>query len=99
MLGLVSIAGGGLELAAVLLMLLGTQWYLLFNVIAGASAIPQDLKYTAALLGLGRRRALAHADPARALSLSRHRRDHGQRRRVERQHRGRILSVRRPAKY
>jgi len=26
------------------LMLLGAQWYILFNVIAGASAIPQDLK-------------------------------------------------------
>ena len=45
---------GGLGVAAVLLMLLGTQWYLLFNVIAGAAAIPQDLKYTAALLGLSR---------------------------------------------
>ena len=33
-------------------MLMGTQWYLLFNVIAGANAIPQDLKYTTALLGL-----------------------------------------------
>jgi NitT/TauT family transport system permease protein len=45
---------GGLNLAAVLLMLMGTQWYLLFNVIAGASAIPQDLRYTTALLQLGR---------------------------------------------
>jgi NitT/TauT family transport system permease protein len=45
---------GGLGIAAVLLMLMGTQWYLLFNVIAGAMAIPQDLKYTAALLGLSR---------------------------------------------
>jgi len=45
---------GGLNLAAVLLMLMGTQWYLLFNVIAGASAIPQDLKYTASLLQLSR---------------------------------------------
>lgn len=44
----------GLELAAVLLMLMGTQWYLLFNVIAGASAIPQDLKYTTSLLQLSR---------------------------------------------
>jgi NitT/TauT family transport system permease protein len=44
----------GLNLAAVLLMLLGTQWYLLFNIIGGASAIPQDLNYTAALLGLSR---------------------------------------------
>jgi len=46
---------GGLNLTSVLLMLMGTQWYLLFNVIAGASAIPQDLKYTTALLQLSRR--------------------------------------------
>jgi NitT/TauT family transport system permease protein len=45
---------GGINIAAVLLMLMGTQWYLLFNIIAGASAIPQDLKYTAALLGMSR---------------------------------------------
>ena len=45
---------GGLDVAAVLLMLMGTQWYLLFNVIAGASAIPQDLKYTTAMLQLSR---------------------------------------------
>lgn len=45
---------GGLNFAAVLLMLMGTQWYLLFNTIAGAAAIPQDLKYTAALLRLSR---------------------------------------------
>ncbi len=44
----------GLNIAAVLLMLMGTQWYLLFNVIAGASAIPQDLRYTSDLLQLGR---------------------------------------------
>ncbi|MCS6925152.1 MAG: ABC transporter permease subunit [Candidatus Binatia bacterium] len=43
---------GGLHLAAILLMLLGSQWYLLFNVIAGARAIPQELRYTAALLRL-----------------------------------------------
>jgi NitT/TauT family transport system permease protein len=45
---------GGLNTAAVLLMLLGTQWYLLFNIIAGASAIPQDLKYTATILQMSR---------------------------------------------
>lgn len=43
---------GGLNLAAVLLMLMGTQWYLLFNVIAGANSIPQDLKYTSELMQL-----------------------------------------------
>jgi NitT/TauT family transport system permease protein len=45
---------GGFSLAGIVLMLLGTQWYLLFNVIAGANAIPQDLKYTTALLRLNR---------------------------------------------
>lgn len=29
------------------LMILGTQWYILFNVIAGASAIPSELRYAA----------------------------------------------------
>ncbi|MEO7086182.1 MAG: ABC transporter permease subunit [Gemmatimonadaceae bacterium] len=38
---------GGLNLAAVGLMLLGTQWYVLFNVIAGAMAIPSDLREAA----------------------------------------------------
>jgi NitT/TauT family transport system permease protein len=37
-------AGGGMGIAAILLMLLGTQWYILFNVIAGALAIPSELK-------------------------------------------------------
>ncbi|HEY6945028.1 MAG TPA: ABC transporter permease subunit [Candidatus Acidoferrum sp.] len=37
----------GMEFAAMLLMLLGTQWYILFNVIAGAMAIPTDLKEAA----------------------------------------------------
>jgi NitT/TauT family transport system permease protein len=37
-------AGGGLGIGSILLLLLGTQWYVLFNVIAGASAIPEDLK-------------------------------------------------------
>jgi NitT/TauT family transport system permease protein len=36
--------GGGLGIASIVLLLLGTQWYILFNVIAGASAIPTDLK-------------------------------------------------------
>ena len=44
----------GLDVAAVILMLMGTQWYLLFNVIAGAAAIPQDLQYTTDLLRLSR---------------------------------------------
>ena len=34
------------------LMVLGTQWYLLFNVIAGASTVPTELRYAAQNLGL-----------------------------------------------
>jgi NitT/TauT family transport system permease protein len=44
---------GGLEIAAMLLMLLGTQWYILFNVIAGAMAIPTDLKEAAHIFHFG----------------------------------------------
>jgi NitT/TauT family transport system permease protein len=44
----------GLNVAAVVLMLMGTQWYVLFNVIAGTSAIPQDLRDTTDLLRLSR---------------------------------------------
>jgi NitT/TauT family transport system permease protein len=38
------LAGVGLGMGSVVLMLLGTQWYVLFNVIAGATAIPADLR-------------------------------------------------------
>ncbi len=34
------------------LMVLGTQWYILFNVIAGASTVPTELRYAAQNLGL-----------------------------------------------
>ena len=37
----------------VALMLLGAQWYILFNVLAGASAMPQDLREAADTYGLG----------------------------------------------
>lgn len=42
----------GLNISAIALMLMGAQWYLLFNVIAGAAAIPQDLRHTTDLLRL-----------------------------------------------
>ena len=38
---------------SILLMLLGTQWYILFNVIAGAMAIPADLREAARSYRLG----------------------------------------------
>jgi NitT/TauT family transport system permease protein len=42
---LISLAklGGGLEIGSIALMTLGTMWYVLFNVIAGAQAIPAEL--------------------------------------------------------
>jgi NitT/TauT family transport system permease protein len=43
---------GGLNVASVLLMLMGTQWYILFNVIAGAMAIPEDLKAASKTFGV-----------------------------------------------
>ena len=39
----------GLGVGSIVLMLLGTQWYILFNVIAGAMAIPSDLREVANL--------------------------------------------------
>jgi NitT/TauT family transport system permease protein len=46
--------GGGLAVGSVVLMLLGTQWYILFNVIAGAIALPTDLKEVCGVFGFGR---------------------------------------------
>ena len=44
--------GGGLGVASIVLLLLGTQWYVLFNVIAGAMAIPTDLKEASEIFGI-----------------------------------------------
>jgi len=46
--------GGGLGLGSIVLLLLGTQWYILFNVIAGAMAIPTDLKEASTLFRFSR---------------------------------------------
>ena len=48
LLGLVRL-GGGLGVGSIILMLLGTQWYILFNVIAGAMAIPTELREAASV--------------------------------------------------
>ena len=47
-------AGGGIGIGSIILLLLGTQWYILFNVIAGASAIPTDLKEVCEVFHLNR---------------------------------------------
>lgn len=44
--------GISLNIGGIFLMALGAQWYILFNVIAGASAIPNDLREAAASLRL-----------------------------------------------
>jgi len=44
----------GLNWGSILLIAMGTQWYILFNVIAGAMAIPNDLKESARIYGLRR---------------------------------------------
>jgi NitT/TauT family transport system permease protein len=53
LLALVSL-GGGLGAGSIILMLLGTQWYILFNVIAGAMAIPTELRECASVFRFGR---------------------------------------------
>ena len=45
--------GGGLAVGSIVLMLLGTQWYILFNVIAGAIALPTDLKEVCSVFRFG----------------------------------------------
>lgn len=47
-------AGGGMGIASILLMLLGTQWYILFNVIAGAMAIPSEFREVGSIFGFTR---------------------------------------------
>jgi NitT/TauT family transport system permease protein len=48
--------GLSLNWGSMLLMALGAQWYLLFNVIGGAQGIPNDLREMAASIGLRRGR-------------------------------------------
>jgi NitT/TauT family transport system permease protein len=49
--------GISLNWGSMFLMALGSQWYLLFNVIGGAQSIPNDLREMAASVGLKRGRA------------------------------------------
>jgi NitT/TauT family transport system permease protein len=44
-------AGISLQIGSIVLMLMGVQWYILFNVIAGAKAMPSDLKEASNTLG------------------------------------------------
>ncbi len=46
--------GGGLQVGSVVLMMMGTMWYVLFNVIAGAQSIPSELFEAATVYRLSR---------------------------------------------
>jgi len=46
--------GMSFSVGCVFLLVLGSQWYILFNVLAGATAIPQDLREAATTYGLAR---------------------------------------------
>ena len=71
------------------LMILGTQWYILFNVIAGASSIPSEIARHRRQPA-GPRLAVVEKDRAAGgVSVLRHRRHHRLRRLLERQHRRR----------
>ncbi len=43
---------GSLDIAAIILILLGMQWYLLFNLIAGVKSIPGEIENVAASFGI-----------------------------------------------
>jgi NitT/TauT family transport system permease protein len=45
---------GGMNLASILLILTGMQWYLMFNLLAGVNQVPEDLKEAARAFGLSR---------------------------------------------
>jgi len=49
-LGLVLAFGISFDWASMLLMMLGVQWYILFNVLAGAMRVPQELRYALDLM-------------------------------------------------
>ena len=65
------------------LMILGTQWYILFNIIAGASTIPAEMRYAAANLGGQGLAVVAQGGAAGGAAVLCHRRHHRFRRIVE----------------
>jgi len=50
--GVMALMGVKLGLSSIILLLLSTQWYILFNVIAGAMTIPADLREAARTYGI-----------------------------------------------
>ena len=76
--------GISLNFGGILLMALGAQWYILFNVIAGASADPLGPARGDGQPRRARLAAVEAAHPARHLPRLRHRGDHRLGRRLER---------------
>ncbi len=75
------------------LMILGTQWYILFNIIAGASAIPAEMRYAAANFGVNGLAVVAQGGAAGGAAVLCHRRHHRFGRLVERRPRRRTRHV------
>jgi len=50
--GLFVASGTSMNWGSIVLIAMGTQWYILFNVIAGAMAIPNEMKEVASMYGL-----------------------------------------------
>jgi NitT/TauT family transport system permease protein len=72
-----------MDWGSILLIALGTQWYILFNVIAGAMAIPNDLKEAARSYGLRGWRLWVKPNSSRHLSILGDGCLHGRRRSLE----------------
>ena len=79
-----------------ILIITGTQWYIVFNVIAGAAAFPNDLREAAANFHIHGWDWWTRGDSARRAALLFHRRDHRFGRLLERFHRRRICEVEGP---
>jgi len=85
--------GVGMELASILLLATGMQWYLLFNLLAGVRAIPQDLREVAQVYGIRGPDWLRFFILPMPLPLVRDGGDHGLWRGVERTHHLRVCRV------
>ncbi len=75
------------------LIIFGTQWYIVFNVIGGAAAFPEDLREAATNFGVHGWRWWRSGYPSRHRAVLSDRRHHSIRRRVERLDRRRIREV------
>ena len=85
--------GGGLGIGSIVLLLLGTQWYILFNVIAGRHRDSHRSERSVRCFSFRQDGTLAGTVPAGNFSVSDHGIRHGVGRRLERQHRRGIFPI------